>query len=65
VLLPAALLARVFTLLMLFQRCRRHIFLGHALAFASEQADRLPRFGGWVTMTAFVGPMMVRRRERA
>lgn len=59
VLLPAALCARLFTLLVLFIRCRRHIFQGHPATFARAQAGSLLRFGGWVTVTAFVGPMMV------
>ena len=59
VLLPAALFARLLTLLMLFERCRRHIFQGHSATFARAQAGQLLRFGGWVTVTAFVGPMMV------
>ena len=59
VLLPAALCARLFTLLVLFIRCRRHIFQGYPARFARAQAGPLLRFGGWVTVTAFVGPMMV------
>lgn len=59
VLLPMALAARLFTLLALFERCRHHILRGHGIAFASAQAGYLLRFGGWVTVTAFVGPMMV------
>jgi len=59
VLLPAALLARLLTLLLLFERCGRHIFHGHPVTFMRAQAGQLLRFGGWVTVTAFVGPMMV------
>lgn len=59
VLLPAALFSRLFTLLMLFARCRRHVVLGHAPSFARAQARQLLHFGGWVTVTSFVGPMMV------
>lgn len=59
VLLPAAVFARVLTLLWLYQRCRRHIFNGHSFVFIRAQAGHLLRFGGWVTVTAFVGPMMV------
>lgn len=59
VLLPAALFSRLFTLLMLFARCRRHIFPDHAPTFARAQAKQLLRFGGWVTVTAFVSPLMV------
>ena len=59
VLLPAALFARLFTLLMLFARCRRHVIQGQAITFERAQAGQLLRFGGWVTVTSFVGPMMV------
>jgi len=59
VLLPIVLVTRLLTLLMLFQRCRRHIFRGYTVAFASEHAGHLLRFGGWVTVNAFVGPMMI------
>lgn len=58
-LLSAALFARMFTLLVLFERCRQHIFFGHAVSFDRTQAFQLLRFGGWVTVTSFVGPMMV------
>jgi O-antigen/teichoic acid export membrane protein len=59
VLLPAALFARLLTLLFLYGRCRRQIFQGHPVTFVRAQAGQLLRFGGWVTVTSFVGPMMV------
>lgn len=59
VLLPAALLARLLTLLLLFQRCRCHIFLGHPVTFVRDQAGQLLRFGGWVTVSSFLLPMMI------
>jgi O-antigen/teichoic acid export membrane protein len=59
ILLPAALFARLLTLLILFQRCKRHIFQSYAIHFIPLQANELLRFGGWVTVTSFVGPMMV------
>lgn len=58
-LLPAALIARMFTLIVLFSRCQRHIVLGHPPSFMRGQAGQLIRFGGWVTVTSFVGPLMV------
>lgn len=58
-LLPAALFARMLSLLILFERCGRHVFFGHAVVFVRAQAGRLLRFGGWVTVTSFIGPMMV------
>ena len=59
VLLPAALLARLVTLLVLLERCGQHIFIGHAATFARAPAGQLLHFGGWVTVTSFVSPMMV------
>lgn len=58
-LLPAALLARLVTLVALLGLCRRSVFLGYPPCFIRSQAGALLRFGGWVTVTAFVGPMMV------
>ncbi len=59
ILIPTALFARLLTLLTLFERCRRHVFLGHTPTLVFKQAGQLLRFGGWVTVTSFVGPMMV------
>ena len=59
VLLPTALFARLLTLLMLFVGCRQHIFKGHSVTLVRSLAGQLLRFGGWVTVTSFVGPMMV------
>lgn len=59
ILLPAVLFARFFTLLALFGQCKRHIALGYPISFHHTKAKLLLRFGGWVTITSFVGPMMV------
>lgn len=59
VLLPAALFARLLTLLVLLERCKHHLYSGHSATFVGSQAVQLVHFGGWVTVTAFVGPMMV------
>ena len=59
VLLPTALFARLLTLFMLYVRCREHIFKGHSVTLVRSLAGQLLRFGGWVTVTSFVGPMMV------
>jgi O-antigen/teichoic acid export membrane protein len=58
-LLPVAILARLLTVAMLFGRCRKHVFGGHAFEFSAEQSGGLLRFGGWVTVTAVIGPIMV------
>jgi len=60
VLLPAALFARLLTLLQLFIRCRQHLLLSHhPVTFLRIQAGQLLRFGGWVTVTSFISPIMV------
>lgn len=58
-LLPAALIARILTLVALYQRCRRHVFESHPPCFDRGQAGLLLRFGGWVSVTSVVGPLMV------
>ena len=59
VIIPAALLARLLTLFVMFDLSRRAIFGGFPITFVKEDAKRLVYFGGWVTITAFIGPMMV------
>ncbi|QLQ25662.1 MAG: flippase [Dechloromonas sp.] len=59
VLLPAALLTRLFTLILLYGRCRRNVFGGYPISFVRAEASLLLRFGGWVTITSFVSPMML------
>lgn len=58
-LLSAVILSRLVTLTWLFFRCRVHVFHGHALIFSRTQAKGLLQFGGWITVTSLVGPMMV------
>jgi O-antigen/teichoic acid export membrane protein len=58
VLLPAALFARFLTLCVLYQRCWRHIFRGFSVAIDFAQCSQLLRFGGWVTVSAFLNPIM-------
>ena len=58
-LLPAVILSRLVTLTVLFFRCRVHVFKGHTPAFSRTQAMGLLQFGGWITVSSLVGPMMV------
>ena len=58
-LLPAVILSRLVTLTFLFLRCRVHVFHGHAPIFSRTQAKGLLQFGGWVSVSSLVGPMMV------
>lgn len=59
VIIPVVLLSRALTLLALFNRCLRHVCPGHRIVFEKAEATRLLKFGGWVTVTSIVGPMMV------
>lgn len=58
VVLPAALLARLCTLLVLFYRCRKNITQGQPITFVRHEARSLLHFGGWVTVSSIVGPFM-------
>lgn len=58
-LLPAVILSRVVTLSALFWRCRVHIFIGQPRIISGTYAKGLLRFGGWVSVTALVSPIMV------
>lgn len=58
-LLPTVILTRLMTLSVLFFRCRVHVFKGEPPSFSRSQASGLLRFGGWVTVTSLIGPMMV------
>jgi O-antigen/teichoic acid export membrane protein len=58
VLLPATIFARILTLVALLVFCRRNITVGNQIRFVRNQAFDLLKFGGWVTVTAFIGPMM-------
>ncbi|MBC7490514.1 MAG: oligosaccharide flippase family protein, partial [Glaciimonas sp.] len=58
-LLPAVILSRVVTLSALFWRCREHVFKGQPRIISRTHAKGLLKFGGWVTITALVSPMMV------
>ena len=59
ILLPAVIFARLLTMLALFERCKRHIIFNYSPCFSKTQAWQLLHFGGWVTVTSFVSPMMV------
>lgn len=59
VIIPVVLLSKALTLIALFHRCHHHICSGHRIAFEMTEATRLLKFGGWVTITSIVGPMMV------
>ncbi len=58
-LLAAVVLTRIIGLLFLSWRCRVHLLKGQPLVVSMAQAKALLRFGGWVTVTSVVGPLMV------
>lgn len=43
----------------LFVWSNRFVVEGHGPRFDASEASHLIRFGGWVTVTSFVGPLMV------
>jgi O-antigen/teichoic acid export membrane protein len=57
-LLPAVLVARLIATSMLFKGCQKHVATGYLPKFAVDRAGKLLRFGGWVTVSAFISPLM-------
>lgn len=57
-LLPAVVFTRIVAIGILFARCRVHVFNGQPRQFSRSQAKSLLNFGGWVTVTSLVAPMM-------
>jgi O-antigen/teichoic acid export membrane protein len=57
--LPAALAVRSLTLILLLWRCLRHVSDGLFVQPERAEAVTLLRFGGWVTVSSIIGPMMV------
>ena len=58
-LVQAVLLARLLTTVTLMQRCTRHVTQGHPMTWRLATARDLLRYGGWVSVSAVVGPLMV------
>lgn len=58
-LLVAVVFSRLLVLATLFWRCREHIFKGARGSVSAAHARSLLAFGGWVTVSALVGPLMV------
>ena len=56
---PSVILTRVAASAALFWRCRIHIIDGRRPSASLSTAKDLVRFGGWVTVTSLVGPLMV------
>ena len=58
-LLGAALIARMFVLLLLVLACIRAVPLHKPRVASSDQIRLLLHFGGWTTVTNVIGPLMV------
>lgn len=59
VIIPSVFIARLLTMVVLFGLCQIEIGRGSRFAFDLVEAKLLFKFGGWVTVSAIVGPMMV------
>jgi O-antigen/teichoic acid export membrane protein len=57
-LVPATIATRVLTMGILFILCQQHVIDGRAPRFDASEASHLLRFGGWVTITSLVSPLM-------
>lgn len=58
-LLPAVVASRLVAIAILYARCRVHVLEGARARFSRKDARALLHFGGWVTVTSLVGPLMV------
>jgi len=58
-LIPVVLAVRMLTFALLWRRCRQHVTEGEAVSWNTGTALDLLRFGGWVSISAVVGPIMV------
>lgn len=57
--LPAVILSRVLTFTLLFHYCFKLVPVIKKPSFTSALVSPLFKFGGWVTVTSIVGPIMV------
>jgi len=58
-LLPSVILCRMLTMVVLLWCCRTHVFKNHPPSFSRIEAKNLLRYGGWVTLSSIISPMMV------
>ncbi len=59
IILPVVLISRVLTLSLYFYYCKRHIPLTIKPSFDKAIAKSLFKFGGWITVSSIIGPIMV------
>jgi len=58
-LIPTVLLSKMLTMLVLFARCRRHVFSGYKIGVSKSIAIEMLRYGGWITLSSIISPLMV------
>lgn len=58
-LIPVVVATRIIALVLSWLQCRRHVYARLALSFDWGIVRDLLRFGGWVSISATVGPLMV------
>jgi len=58
-LIPATIITRLCVAAILFQRCYSRILSGHPFKVSKALSGKLLQFGGWVTISSVIGPMMV------
>lgn len=59
VLMPVAIAARLLGVVFLFISCLRHVAQGGPPSFSKQEAGGLLRFGGWITVSSLISPIMV------
>jgi O-antigen/teichoic acid export membrane protein len=57
--IPFVIVARILTLCALTWLCRLYIFKSEVFSFSVIQAKNLIVFGGWITISSLIGPLMV------
>ena len=58
-LIPSVILTRLLSSVVMFWRCKVHVFQDHAPSVSRDDLKSMLLFGSWVTITAFVSPLMV------
>jgi O-antigen/teichoic acid export membrane protein len=58
-LILSVIFARVLTLFLMWRVCREHVTKGARIEVSRSEIFALLGFGGWVTVSSFVGPVMI------
>jgi len=58
-LVAAVAVVRLLVLVPMLWRCRKHYLVGFPVSIDRRYASQLLRFGGWATVSAIAGPLMV------